>query len=90
MLNIIRVIVISLGGISLVLTALNCFSILGFTIRNKTAKYIVYCTFIICSLFLIADIIYPTDMSFIFTNSFYSELLIIKLIYKPKFKRGRL
>ena len=55
MLNIIRIMTIILGGISLIIAAFDCWGVFNFKIHNKTLKGIVYFTFIICSLIFATD-----------------------------------
>lgn len=55
MLNVLRVIVVILGGISLIFIAMDAYNFAGFKINNNTVKIIVYLIFIVCSLFFTID-----------------------------------
>jgi len=55
MLNVLRVIVVVIGGISLIITAMDNYSFFGFKIENETIKTVVYLVFGICALFFSID-----------------------------------
>ena len=55
MLNVIRIIVVILGGISLILVAMDSYNFRGFKINSTTIQIIVYLTFILCAIFFSID-----------------------------------
>lgn len=55
MLNVLRVIVVILGGISLIFVAMDACNFAGFKLNNNTVRIMVYLIFIICSFFFSID-----------------------------------
>lgn len=55
MLNTIRVIVVVLGGISLLLIAMDAYSFAGFQLKHNKLKLVIYMSFIACSIFFAID-----------------------------------
>lgn len=55
MLNVLRAIVVLLGGISLLFILMDAYHILGFKMNNNTVKIIVFLTFIVCDIFFSID-----------------------------------
>lgn len=55
MLNALRLIIVILGGISLIILGLDYYNLFGFKITNKAIEKILYLIFLVCSLLFAID-----------------------------------